>query len=61
MPKGVEQKLPPGPPDLRWLRSGRLHGVRIGGPRAGWRISESEVERLLETARRDRPSGHDTG
>ncbi len=31
----------------RWLRSGRLKGVRIGGPRAGYRIPESEVARIL--------------
>jgi excisionase family DNA binding protein len=31
----------------RWLRSGRLRGVRIGGRRAGWRIPANEVERLL--------------
>ncbi len=31
----------------RWLRSGRLRGVMIGGQRSGYRIPESEVERLL--------------
>jgi excisionase family DNA binding protein len=31
----------------RWLRSGRLKGVRPGGTRLGWRISEGEVKRLL--------------
>jgi excisionase family DNA binding protein len=31
----------------RWLRSGRLKGVRIGGPRAGYRIPEPEVARIL--------------
>lgn len=31
----------------RWLQSGKLRGVRIGGTRAGWRVPESEVERLL--------------
>jgi excisionase family DNA binding protein len=33
-----------------WLRDGRLRGVRLGGARAdklGWRIPESEVERVL--------------
>jgi excisionase family DNA binding protein len=30
-----------------WLRSGRLKGVRPGGTKLGWRIRESEVERLL--------------
>jgi excisionase family DNA binding protein len=31
----------------RWLRSGRLKGVSLGSDRAGWRIPESEVRRLL--------------
>lgn len=31
----------------RWLRSGHIKGVRIGVRRAGWRIPESEVERVL--------------
>jgi excisionase family DNA binding protein len=31
----------------RWLRAGRLRGVMIGGQRSGYRIPESEVERLL--------------
>ena len=31
----------------RWLRSGHLRGVRLGGTKAGWRIPESEVWRLL--------------
>jgi excisionase family DNA binding protein len=31
----------------RWLRTGKLQGVRLGGTRAGYRIAESEVERLL--------------
>jgi excisionase family DNA binding protein len=31
----------------RWLRSGKLHGVSLGSDSAGWRIPESEVQRLL--------------
>jgi excisionase family DNA binding protein len=31
----------------RWLRQGKLSGVRIGSRRAGWRIPESELARLL--------------
>jgi excisionase family DNA binding protein len=31
----------------RWLREKKLRGVRPGGTRLGWRIPESEVERLL--------------
>lgn len=31
----------------RWLRDGRLKGGRIGGRRLGYRIPESEVQRLI--------------
>jgi excisionase family DNA binding protein len=31
----------------RWLRKGLLRGVRIGSRRAGWRIPEAEVQRVL--------------
>ena len=31
----------------RWLRAGKLRGVRPGGTKLGWRIPASEVERLL--------------
>lgn len=31
----------------RWLRSGKLHGVKISATRGGYRIATSEVERLL--------------
>lgn len=31
----------------RWLTSGKLHGVKIGPTRGGWRIAASEVERIL--------------
>lgn len=32
----------------RWLRSGRLHGVRLPTRRAGWRIPRPEVARMLQ-------------
>jgi excisionase family DNA binding protein len=32
----------------RMLRAGRLHGTIPVSPRAGWRIPESEVQRLIE-------------
>lgn len=32
----------------RWLRAGRIAGVRIGAQRAGWRIPASEVKRVLK-------------
>lgn len=31
----------------RWLRAGRLAGARIGSTKAGWRVREADVERLL--------------
>ncbi|MGH2460971.1 MAG: excisionase family DNA-binding protein [Chloroflexota bacterium] len=34
----------------RWLREGRLRGVRLGGTRLGWRIPDDEVERFLLAA-----------
>jgi excisionase family DNA binding protein len=34
----------------RWMRAGRLNGVRLGGTKLGWRIPASEVERLLKAA-----------
>jgi excisionase family DNA binding protein len=32
----------------RWLKEGKLRGVRPGGTRLGWRIPEEEVARLLD-------------
>ena len=32
-----------------WLRRGRLKGSRPGGTKAGWRIPESGVRRLLSS------------
>ena len=31
----------------RWLRERRLRGFMPGGPRSGYRIRESELERLV--------------
>ena len=31
----------------RWLRAGKVHGVRLGGTRLGWRIPESEIKKLM--------------
>jgi excisionase family DNA binding protein len=30
----------------RWLRDGKITGIRMGGSRSGYRISEDEVERV---------------
>ena len=38
---------------LRWLRDGALHGVRLGGRRAGWRVKESDLEAYLEQQAKD--------
>ena len=32
----------------RWLRSGKLTGRRLGPTKAGYRIPQSEVDRLLD-------------
>jgi excisionase family DNA binding protein len=34
----------------RWLRAGKLHGVRMGGTKLGYRVRAGEVDRFLETA-----------
>jgi excisionase family DNA binding protein len=31
----------------KWLREGKIRGVRMGSDRGGWRITEEEVERIL--------------
>jgi excisionase family DNA binding protein len=31
----------------RWLRSGRLRGIRLGERRAGWRIREADLSAFL--------------
>lgn len=33
-----------------WLRGGKLRGIRIGGDKLGWRIPESEIDRLVHQA-----------
>ena len=31
----------------RWLREGKLQGVRLGGKNVGWRIAQGDVDRLV--------------
>jgi len=31
----------------RWLRSGRLRGIRMGERRAGWRIAERDLDAFI--------------
>jgi excisionase family DNA binding protein len=33
----------------RWLRDGRLRGIRLGERRAGWRVSERDLAAFLST------------
>lgn len=35
----------------RWLRDGRLEGIRLGGTKAGWRIEPSAIARFIEQNR----------
>lgn len=43
----VSERLRLHPATVReWLRTGRLKGVRMGGTKAGWRIPQSEIDRL---------------
>lgn len=36
----------------RWLREGRLHGILPGGKKLGYRISEAELERFIQSGGR---------
>src|SRR5215210_3156260 len=36
----------------RWLRSGKLTGIELGSDAAGWRVPESEVQRVWEEVMR---------
>ena len=45
----VAKRLSVDPETVRvWLRTGKIQGSRIGGKRAGWRVPESEVMRIVE-------------
>ncbi|HLZ70446.1 MAG TPA: helix-turn-helix domain-containing protein [Dehalococcoidia bacterium] len=53
----VAQRLRLNPETVRrWLHDGRMRGYRIGSTRAGWRIPESEIRRVL-TEGTTRPDG----
>ena len=39
-----------------WLRDGTLDGIRLGGTKAGWRISSSAVQQYLERRRATTPT-----
>ena len=36
----------------RWLRDGRLRGVWLGSDKAGWRISERDLDAFLRRSQR---------
>jgi excisionase family DNA binding protein len=36
----------------RWLRDGRLSGVWLGSDKAGWRISERDLDAFLHRSQR---------
>lgn len=45
----VVERLRVHPQTIReWLRTGKIKGVRLGGTKVGWRIPESEIQRLLK-------------
>ena len=35
-----------------WLRMGRLKGIKPGGAKAGWRVTEDELAWFLEQAKK---------
>jgi excisionase family DNA binding protein len=37
-----------------WLKAGRLGGYRLGGTKAGWRVSASDLERFIAERRAER-------
>jgi excisionase family DNA binding protein len=50
----VARRLRVHPVTLRkWLRAGKVRGVRLGGTKTGWRIPASEVTRLLTVQPRE--------
>ena len=41
----------------RWMRDGKLRGIRLGGPKLGWRVAEAELERFLAASGASGPGG----
>jgi excisionase family DNA binding protein len=39
------------------LKDGRLRGLRIGGPRAGWRVTEEDLRAFIARARDETEPG----
>jgi excisionase family DNA binding protein len=45
----VARRLMVNPETVRiWLRQGKLRGMRPGGKRAGWRVTELDLNNYLE-------------
>lgn len=36
----------------KWLSSGELRGIKLGGDRTGWRVRESDLQAFLERQER---------
>ena len=54
----VAERLRLNPRTVRnWIRAGKLRGISFGSDRAGWRVRESEVRRLLGEHREDARKG----
>jgi excisionase family DNA binding protein len=45
--EAAERLAAPEPTVRRWLREGKLRGIRPGGTKTGWRIALSEIRRFL--------------
>ncbi len=43
----------------RWLRQGKLRGIRPGGTKLGYRVPESELQRFLASLSDDQPRAGD--
>ena len=51
----VAERLGLHPQTIRsWLRDGALSGFRPGGTKAGWRVSQHELEAFIERRRAPR-------
>jgi excisionase family DNA binding protein len=50
----VAERLRSSPETVRrWLRQGKLRGFRPGGTKLGYRVSESELQRFLNSVGRE--------
>jgi excisionase family DNA binding protein len=47
VPEAAEQLRVPAATVRRWIREGKLRATMLGGTKTGYRIPESEIDRLL--------------